>query len=117
MRFTALITAGLLMPTFVQAAIDDPLNGADFVVNCLSDKNGGSVTLARSGETDKGFIVAENIKGEAQIIPGLNSLTFLHIMDQNVVTFVVDFDNLHYDMSVKGPHAANDSGYCSNPAG
>ncbi|WP_298848236.1 hypothetical protein [uncultured Ruegeria sp.] len=117
MKFAALITAGLMLPTLTQAATEDPLNGADFVVNCESDKSGGSVILARSGETDKGFIVADEIKGEAQIIPGLNSLTFLHIMDQDVVTFVVDFDNLHYDMSIKGPHAANDSGYCSDPVG
>ncbi|WP_050602485.1 hypothetical protein [Ruegeria sp. 6PALISEP08] len=117
MKIFAAFALGAILPVVAHSATSDPLNGADFVVNCMSDGNGGAVTLARSGATDKGFIVADNIKGEAQIIPGLNSLTFLHIMDQDVVTFVVDFDNLHYDMSIKGPHAVNDSGYCSNPAG
>ena len=105
------------MPTIAFAATNDPLNGADFVVNCVSDSNGGAVTLARSGATDKGFIVTDDIKGEATIIAGLNSLTFLHIMDKDVVTFVVDFDNLNYDMSIKGPHAAQDFGSCGDPIG
>ncbi|MTH99193.1 MULTISPECIES: hypothetical protein [Alphaproteobacteria] len=117
MKNTILLLAGLAMPTIAFAATNDPLNGADFVVNCVSDSNGGAVTLARSGATDKGFIVTDDIKGEATIIAGLNSLTFLHIMDKDVVTFVVDFDNLNYDMSIKGPHAAQDFGSCGDPIG
>ena len=117
MKFYAALILGATLPVMAQSATSDPLNGADFVVNCVSDSNGGAVTLARSGATDKGFIVTEEIKGEATIIAGLNSLTFLHIMDQDVVTFVVDFEDLNYDMSIKGPHAAQDFGTCGNPIG
>ncbi len=97
------------------AAQNDPLNGEDFVVNCVSGSTGNAVTLARSGATDKGFIVTDAIKGEATIIAGLNSLTFLHIADKDVITFVVDFEKLDYDMSIKGPHAAQDFGSCGDP--
>lgn len=96
-------------------AMDDPLDGADFVLNCISDQDGSAVTLARSGATDAGFIVTDKIRGESQILPGVNSLTFLHIMDADVVTFVVDFDTLDYDMTVRGQHAQFDHGTCQDP--
>jgi len=103
------------LPAMAQSATSDPLNGADFVVNCVSGNSGEAVTLARSGATDKGFIITQDIRGEATIIAGLNSLTFLHIMDQDVVTFVVDFEDRNYDMSIKGPHAGQDFGSCGEP--
>ncbi len=104
----------LLIPSLGFAA-GGPLDGADFVVNCVSDQNGASVTLARSGGTDKGFIITESVKGEATILSGINSLTFLHIMGKDVITFVVDFDDLSYDLTIKGPNATNDRGACSDP--
>jgi len=115
MKIYAALVLSAVIPAFAQAEPGDPLNGADFVVNCVSDGNGGAVTLARSGATDKGFIVTDDIKGEATILAGLNSLTFLHIMDQDVVTFTVDFEDRNYDMSIKGPHAGNDFGSCDDP--
>ncbi|WP_420587101.1 hypothetical protein [Ruegeria sp.] len=108
------LTFGL--PSLGFAASPGPLDGADFVVTCVSDHNGGAVTLARSGATDAGFIVTDSIRGEAKILSGINSLTFLHIMDGDVVTFVVDFDDLSYDMAVKGQHAAHDRGTCDEPS-
>ncbi|WP_170375373.1 MULTISPECIES: hypothetical protein [Ruegeria] len=117
MKFYAAVILSAVLPAIAYAASSDPLDGADFVVNCVSDNTGGAVTLARSGATDKGFIVTDDIRGEATIIAGLNSLTFLHIMDQDVVTFVVDFEDLNYDMSIKGPHAAQDFGSCGDPIG
>ncbi|MCG7518275.1 hypothetical protein [Ruegeria sp. Ofav3-42] len=114
MKNVAILLLGLAVPGIV-AAQNDPLNGEDFVVNCISDSTGGAVTLARSGATDKGFIVTDEVKGEATIIGGLNSLTFLHIKDKDVITFVVDFESLNYDMSIKGPHAAQDFGSCGDP--
>lgn len=116
MKNVAILLLGLAVPG-VAAAQNDPLNGEDFVVNCTSDSTGGAVTLARSGATDKGFIVTDEVKGEATIIGGLNSLTFLHIKDKDVITFVVDFESLNYDMSIKGPHAAQDFGSCGDPIG
>lgn len=116
MKYAVLILLGLAGPG-VAAVQNDPLNGEDFVVNCVSESTGNAVTLARSGATDKGFIVTDELKGEATIISGLNSLTFLHIQDEDVITFVVDFDNLNYDMSIKGPHAAQDFGSCGDPIG
>ena len=115
MKFYAALTLGAILPVMALSAVEDPLNGADFVVNCVSNSDGGAVTLARSGATDKGFIITDDIRGEATIIAGLNSLTFLHIMDQDVVTFVVDFKDRNYDMSIKGPHAAQDFGSCGDP--
>ncbi|MES0827328.1 hypothetical protein [Ruegeria sp. SCP11] len=115
MKFYAALILGAALPVMAQSATSDPLNGADFVVNCVSEGSGGAVTLARSGATDKGFIITDDIRGEATIIAGLNSLTFLHIMDMDVVTFVVDFEDRNYDMSIKGPHAAQDFGTCGEP--
>ncbi|MDA7963210.1 hypothetical protein [Ruegeria sp.] len=109
------LTLAAALPSLAYAADGGPLDGADFVVICVSDKDGGTVTLARSGATDTGFIDADKIRGEAKILPGVNSLTFLHIKDQDVVTFVVDFEDLSYDMSIKGQHVANDRGTCQDP--
>lgn len=113
-KFVAL-TLSLGLPTLGYAASDGPLDGADFVVTCLSEQGGGAITLARSGATDAGFIVTDTIRGEAKILSGVNSLTFLHIMGKDVVTFVVDFDDLSYDMAVKGQHSAHDRGKCDEP--
>ncbi len=110
--FSLMMAATLASPAL---AMDDPLNGADFVLNCISDQDGSAVTLARSGATDAGFIVTDKIRGESQILPGVNSLTFLHIMDTDVVTFVVDFGTLNYDMTVRGQHSLNDRGQCQDP--
>ncbi|WP_037306794.1 hypothetical protein [Ruegeria halocynthiae] len=115
MKNLTALTLALLAPSLGLAADAGPLDGADFVVTCVSDADGGTVTLARSGATDTGFIVTDAIRGEAKILSGINSLTFLHIMDKDVVTFVVDFDDLNYDMSVKGQHTANDRGKCDAP--
>ena len=109
------LTLALGLPSLGLAADSGLLDGADFVVTCVSDGDGSTVTLARSGATDAGFIVTDTIQGEARILSGINSLTFLHIMDKDVVTFVVDFDDLSYDMATKGQHAANDRGSCDNP--
>ena len=109
------LTLALGLPSLGHASGAGPLDGADFVVTCLSDQGQGAVTLARSGATDAGFIVTDNIRGEAKILPGVNSLTFLHIMGKDVVTFVVDFDDLSYDMAIKGQHVANDRGTCDEP--
>lgn len=113
-RLTAL-TLALMTPTLGMAAGTGPLDGADFVVTCVSDGDGGTVTLARSGATDTGFIVTDQIRGEVQILSGINSLTFLHIMDKDVVTFVVNFEDLNYDMTIKGQHFVNDHGKCADP--
>ncbi|WP_170557291.1 hypothetical protein [Ruegeria atlantica] len=117
MKNLTALTLAILAPSFGLAASSGPLDGADFVVTCVSDTDGGSVTLARSGATDTGFIVTDTIRGEAKILSGVNSLTFLHIMDKDVVTFVVDFDDLNYDMTIKGEHSANDRGICEDPVG
>ena len=109
------LTLAATLPSLGYAATEGPLDGADFVVICVSDNDGDTVTLARSGATDTGFIDANDIRGEAKILSGVNSLTFLHIIDQDVVTFVVDFEDLSYDMSVKGQHVANDRGKCQDP--
>ncbi len=109
------LTLALGLPTLAHASGSTPLDGADFVVTCTSEHSGETVTLARSGASDAGFIVTNEIRGEAQILPGVESLTFLHIMDQDVVTFVVDFQDLSYNMTVKGAHAANDWGSCEEP--
>ena len=109
------LTLSLLIPQLASALNAGPLDGADFVVNCVSDKDGSLVTLARSGGTNKGYIVTDAIRGEATILSGIGSLTFLHLMEQDVITFVVDFDNLSYDLTIKGPHATQDHGACDDP--
>ena len=65
MKKTTAFTLALLIPQIAAALPAGPLDGADFVVNCVSDRDGSSVTFARSGGTDKGFIVTEDIRGEA----------------------------------------------------
>ena len=94
------------------SAVASELEADDFFVNCVSDVNGSAVTLVRSGGSDKGFLMTDNIQGEAQIIPGVGSMTFLYMQEAEVVTFVVGFEELSYDMSVMGEHAGTDSGKC-----
>ncbi|WP_170381122.1 hypothetical protein [Ruegeria atlantica] len=109
------LSLALGLPAAAQATDTGPLDGADFVVTCTSEQSGETVTLARSGASDAGFIDAGEIRGEVKILPGIDSLTFLHIMGRDVVTFVVDFQDLSYDMTIKGAHATNDRGSCDEP--
>lgn len=94
------------------AAYSSPLTGDDFHITCVSDRDGSEVTLTRAGGADQGYIHTDKIDGEAMIFPGVNSLTFMHIEDQDVMTFVVHFDTHDYDLAVQGPHAGNDHGVC-----
>lgn len=85
----------------------------DFFVNCISDVDSAGVTLVRSGGSNKGYIMTSDLQGEADIYPGLKSMTFLLMQDKDVITFVVDYGNLEYDMMVKGGGHEFDRGQCS----
>ena len=105
-----LFAATITGPTFANTISD-----ADYVINCVSGSNGDVVTLARSGGVDKGFIIAGDIQGEASILSGLDSATFLHIAGGNVITFIVDLTDNTYDMTTKGTQSKSDYGDCSPP--
>ncbi len=85
----------------------------DFFVNCISDVNSEGVTLVRSGGSDKGYIMTTDVQGEADIYPGLDSMTFLLMQETGVITFVVDYHSMEYDMMVKGAGQQFDRGTCS----
>jgi len=84
----------------------------DFFVNCISDLSSEGVTLVRSGGSDKGYIMTSEMQGEANIYPGVDSMTFLLMQDSRVITFVVEYSNLEYDMMVKGDGHRFDKGKC-----
>lgn len=86
--------------------------GENITITCTSDRDGSDVTLTRMGSSFQGIIETTDISGDAMIFPGVNSLTFMHIEGDDVMTFVVHFDTHDYDLSVQGPHAGNDHGNC-----
>ena len=79
---------------------------------CVSDRDGSEVRLNRAAEGDKGSIATPLIEGDAVVFKGIGNMTFLHIEDEDVMTFVVYVDDMSYDLSVKGPHAGTDHGTC-----
>lgn len=80
---------------------------------CISDRDASEVRLNRDPDGDKGSIQTKTVAGDAMVFKGLESMTFVHIEDQDVMTFVVKFEDMSYDLSIKGPHAANDHGVCT----
>lgn len=80
---------------------------------CISDRDGSEVRLNRDPIGDKGSIQTKVIAGEAMVFKGLGSMTFVHIEDQDVMTVVVHFEDMSYDLSVKGPHAEHGHGSCT----
>lgn len=80
---------------------------------CVSDRDGSEVRLDRAPEGDKGTIATKDISGDALVFKGVGNMTFVHIEDQDVMTFVVHYDDMSYDLSVKGPHAGTDHGTCT----
>ncbi len=113
MPFKAYLTSALLLSSAPVFAAQDKLELDDFMVNCVSSVDQSSVTLVRSGGSNKGYIMAGDLQGEADILPGLGSMTFLLMQDGQVITFVVDHANLEYDMMVKGSALRNDRGSCT----
>ncbi|WP_420587102.1 hypothetical protein [Ruegeria sp.] len=83
---------------------------------CVSDRDGSEVRLNRDANGDKGSIATAKVSGSATVFKGVGSMTFLHIENQDVMTFVVHFDSMTYDLSVQGPHAGNDHGTCQEVA-
>ncbi|WP_298848233.1 hypothetical protein [uncultured Ruegeria sp.] len=79
---------------------------------CISDRDGSEIRLNRATAGDKGSIETPKITGDAVVFKGVGSMTFMHIEDQDVMTFVVHFEDMSYDLSVKGPHAEEDHGMC-----
>ncbi|WP_424833642.1 hypothetical protein [Ruegeria sp.] len=79
---------------------------------CVSDRDGSEVRLNRDAEGDKGSIATATIEGDATVFKGIGNMTFLHIEDKDVMTFVVHLDDMTYDLSIKGPHAGHDHGTC-----
>ncbi|NOD63417.1 MULTISPECIES: hypothetical protein [unclassified Ruegeria] len=91
---------------------NNALKQDDFSVECVSDVDGSNVTLKRSGGSDKGHLSTGDLEGEAAIYPVGESMTFLLMQDGQVVTFVVNYDSLKYDMMVKGAVQKFDRGTC-----
>ncbi|WP_157054163.1 hypothetical protein [Ruegeria sp. 6PALISEP08] len=84
----------------------------DFTVECVSDVDGSSVTVKRSDGSDKGYLATGDLQGQATIYPVGESMTILLMQDEQVVTFVVNYDSLKYDMMVKGTVQKFDRGTC-----
>ncbi|WP_425078270.1 hypothetical protein [Ruegeria denitrificans] len=80
---------------------------------CISDRDGSEVRLNRAPEGDKGNIETANISGDAMVFKGVGNMTFVHIEGEDVMTFVVNYDDMSFDLSVKGPHAGTDHGTCT----
>ena len=47
------------------------------------------------------------------VFNGVDNITFVHIEDSDVMTFVVHLSDMTYDLSIKGPHAGVDHGNCT----
>lgn len=113
MLFRAALTSAIALGTFPVCAGQTKLDLNDFTVNCTSSVDQPSVTLARSGGSSKGHIMAGDLQGEADILPGLDNLTFLLIQEGQVVNLAVDLVSLEYDMMIKGSAQRFDKGSCT----
>ncbi|WP_299636797.1 hypothetical protein [uncultured Ruegeria sp.] len=80
---------------------------------CVSDRDGSEVRLNRAPEGDKGNIETASVSGDAMVFKGVGNMTFVHIEGEDVMTFVVHYDDMSFDLSVKGPHAGTDHGTCT----
>ncbi len=80
---------------------------------CVSDRDGSEVKLNRAPTGDKGSISTKSIEGDAMVFKGVDNMTFVHIEDSDVMTFVVHLSDMTYDLSIKGPHAGVDHGNCT----
>lgn len=113
MKINTVLSSVLVSLVSGTAFAQSGLDAQDFMVNCISDMDGSDVTLVRSGGSDKGYIMTKSLQGEASIYPGLDSMTFLLMQDQEVVTFVVKYQDMKYDMMVKGGDQSFDHGTCA----
>ena len=50
---------------------------------------------------------------DAQVLKGVGSVTFLSIQETQVLTYVVNFSDMTFDLSINGEHSANDKGTCT----
>lgn len=80
---------------------------------CVSDRDGHEVRLSRPVEGDKGTITFHDTAGEATVLHGLDGVTFLHIKDKEVWTFVIHFPTMTYELSVHGAKTDEDHGKCA----
>lgn len=80
---------------------------------CVSDRDGSEVRLDRFADGDKGEITTGTTAGDVVVLKGVGNLTFLYIEGQEVMTFVVNLDDMSYDLSIKGPNAGTDRGSCT----
>ncbi|MEX0329081.1 MAG: hypothetical protein AB3N07_10185 [Ruegeria sp.] len=107
----SLIAVSTLAPLASHAT--SALEVDEFTVNCVSELDGSTVTLARTGGTDKGHITTPTIQGEADIYPAGESMTYVLIKDETVVTFVMNYESLKYNMMVKSTTQTHDRGTCT----
>ncbi len=80
---------------------------------CISDLDGSEVRLNSAPVGDTGSIETKDVSGDAIVLNGLGNMTFVHIEDQDVMTFVVHIEDMTYNLSIKGPHAGTDRGKCT----
>jgi hypothetical protein len=113
MLFRAALTSAIVLGSSPVAGGQTQLDTNDFMVNCVSTVDQSSVTLVRSGGSAKGYIMAGELQGEADILPGLGNLTFLLIQDSQVVNFSVDLLSLDYNMMIRGATQRFDKGSCT----
>ncbi|MDA7963209.1 hypothetical protein [Ruegeria sp.] len=79
---------------------------------CVSDRDGSEVRLSRAAEGDKGRIETKDMAEDAMVFKGVGNMTFVYIEGTSVMTFVVNYDDMSYDLSIKGPGAGTDRGAC-----
>ncbi len=113
MLLRAALTSAFVLGSFPVIAGQTKLDANEFTANCTSSVDQSNVTLARSGGSNKGHITVGDLQGEADILPGLDNLTFLLIQDGQVVNFAVDLVSLEYDMMIKGTSQRFDRGSCT----
>lgn len=81
------------------------LDGTEFVLNSASEGSAGTIsTIDIAGDT---------VAFDAQVLKGVGSVTFLSMQETQVLTYVVNFSDMTYDLSINGEHSANDKGTCT----
>ena len=99
----ALVASGAAAEGRVYSCVSN-LDGTEFVLNSASEEGKGSIATVD--------IAGDTVAFDAQVLKGVGSVTFLSLQDEQVLTYVVNFSDMTYDLSIKGQHTANDSGKC-----
>ncbi len=84
--------------------------GTEF--RCVSDVTHDEIRISQPEEGADAQIFFHDIEGAATVAHGLDGVTFIHIKESEVWTFVLHFPTMKYELSTHGSENLEDHGQC-----